>query len=89
MAQEIQLGDGEDALLQVEGQAVGGEEGAVMMPLQFTNIFILYVKLYIIQWGAVSNMYNTSQKSCICGQMFERCLWLPGCQSAQSLPFMN
>ncbi len=27
MAQEIQLGDGEDALLQVEGQAVGGEDG--------------------------------------------------------------
>ena len=25
VAQEIQLGDGEDALLQVEGQAVGGE----------------------------------------------------------------
>ncbi len=27
VAQEIQLGDGEDALLQVEGQAVGGEDG--------------------------------------------------------------
>jgi hypothetical protein len=27
VAQEIQLGDGEDALLQVEGQAVGGKDG--------------------------------------------------------------
>ncbi len=27
VAQEIQLRDGEDALLQVEGQAVGGEDG--------------------------------------------------------------
>jgi hypothetical protein len=27
VAQEIQLGNGEDALLQVEGQAVGGEDG--------------------------------------------------------------
>ncbi len=27
MAQKIQLGNGEDALLQVEGQAVGGEDG--------------------------------------------------------------
>ncbi len=27
VAQEIQLGDGEHALLQVEGQAVGGEDG--------------------------------------------------------------
>ena len=27
VAQEIQLGDGDDALLQVEGQAVGGEDG--------------------------------------------------------------
>ncbi len=27
MAQEIQLGNGEDAFLQVEGQAVGGEDG--------------------------------------------------------------
>ncbi len=27
MAQKIQLRDGEDALLQVEGQAVGGEDG--------------------------------------------------------------
>jgi hypothetical protein len=27
VAQEIQLGDGEDALLQVEGQAIGGEDG--------------------------------------------------------------
>ncbi len=27
VAQEIQLGDGEDALLQVEGQANGGEDG--------------------------------------------------------------
>ncbi len=27
VAQEIQLGDWEDALLQVEGQAVGGEDG--------------------------------------------------------------
>ena len=27
VAQEVQLGDGEDALLQVEGQAVGGEDG--------------------------------------------------------------
>ncbi len=27
MAQEIQLGDGEHALLQVDGQAIGGEDG--------------------------------------------------------------
>jgi hypothetical protein len=27
VAQEIQLGDGEHAFLQVEGQAVGGEDG--------------------------------------------------------------
>jgi hypothetical protein len=27
VAQEIQLRDGEDALIQVEGQAVGGEDG--------------------------------------------------------------
>ncbi len=27
VSQEVQLGDGEDALLQVEGQAVGGEDG--------------------------------------------------------------
>jgi hypothetical protein len=27
VAQEIQLGDGEHALLQVEGQAVGGKDG--------------------------------------------------------------
>ncbi len=27
VAQEIQLGNGEDALLQVEGQAIGGEDG--------------------------------------------------------------
>ncbi len=27
VAQEVQLGNGEDALLQVEGQAVGGEDG--------------------------------------------------------------
>ncbi len=27
VAQEIQLGNGEDALLQVEGQSVGGEDG--------------------------------------------------------------
>jgi hypothetical protein len=27
VAQEIQLRNGEDALLQVEGQAVGGEDG--------------------------------------------------------------
>jgi hypothetical protein len=27
VAQEIQLGNGEDALLQVEGQAVGGKDG--------------------------------------------------------------
>ncbi len=27
MTQEIQLGDGEHTLLQVEGQAVGGEDG--------------------------------------------------------------
>ncbi len=27
VAQEIQLGDGDHALLQVEGQAVGGEDG--------------------------------------------------------------
>ncbi len=27
VAQEMQLGDSEDALLQVEGQAVGGEDG--------------------------------------------------------------
>ena len=27
VAQEVQLWDGEDALLQVEGQAIGGEDG--------------------------------------------------------------
>ncbi len=31
MAQKIQLGDGEDALLQVEGQAVGGEDGECVL----------------------------------------------------------
>ncbi len=54
VAQEIQLGDGEHALLQAEGQAVGGEDGeqcAKVGPVLLSGFAEDPVIIYQMQWG--------------------------------------